>query len=66
MGKRPDEQKRVIDNLHKFYNSREEVITFCRDYIEILSDADYDAKQNETRGTGLKILTPNQYFKDYR
>ena len=27
----------MIDNLNKFYNSREEVINFFRDYIEILS-----------------------------
>ena len=28
-----DEQKEAIDKLNKFYNSREEVITFFRDYI---------------------------------
>ena len=28
--------------------------------IEMLSDANYDAKQNETKGTGLKILTSKQ------
>ena len=43
-----------------FYNSREEVINFLRDYIEMLSDANYNAKQNETKGTGLKILSPKQ------
>ena len=37
--------KKVIDNLDKSYNSIE-VINFFRDYIEILSDADFDAKQN--------------------
>ena len=42
--KKSDEQKKVIDNLNKFYNSREEVINFFRDYIEMLSDANYDAK----------------------
>ena len=31
--------------------------------IEMLSDANYDAKQNETKGKGLKILTPNQMFQ---
>ena len=31
----------MINNLNKFYNSREEVINFCRDYIEMLSDANY-------------------------
>ena len=44
IGKKTDKQKKVIDNLSKFYNSREEVINFFRDYIEILSDANYDAK----------------------
>ena len=39
LGKKNDEQKEMIDNLNKFYNSREEVIYFFRDYIEILSDA---------------------------
>ena len=48
----------MIDNLEKFYNSREEVINFFRDYIEMLSDANYDARKNETEGKGLKILTP--------
>ena len=28
IGKKTDEQKKVIDNLNKFYNSREEVIIF--------------------------------------
>ena len=60
IGKKTLEQKEVINNLEKFYNSREEVINFFRDYIEILSDANYDAKQNETKGKGLKILTPKQ------
>ena len=44
IGKKTPEQKEVINNLEKFYNSREEVINFFRDYIEMLSDANYDAK----------------------
>ena len=60
IGKKTVEQKETINNLEKFYKSREEVINFFRDYIEILSDANYDAKQNETEGKGLKILTPKQ------
>ena len=63
IGKKTPEQKEVINNLEKFYNSREEVINFFRDYIEMLSDANYDAKQNETKGTGLKILTPKQMLQ---
>ena len=53
----------MINNLEKFYNSREEVINFFRDYIEMLSDAKYDAKENGTNGTELKILTPKQMFQ---
>ena len=50
----------MTNNLNKFYNSREEVINSFRDYIEMLSDAKYNAKQNKTKGTGLKILSPKQ------
>ena len=34
VGKKTNEQKEVVDNLEKFYNSREEVINFFRDFIE--------------------------------
>ena len=44
----------MIDNLNKFYNSIEEVINFFRDYIEMLS---------ETKGTGIKVLTPKQMLQ---
>ena len=54
IGKKTDEPKEVINNLEKFYNSREEVNNFFRDYIERLCDAKYDAKQNRTKGTDLK------------
>ena len=53
-------QKETINNIEKIFKSREEVINFFREYIEILSDVNYDARQNETKGTGLKILTPKQ------
>ena len=48
--KKTIEQKETINNPEKFYNSRE-VINFFRDYIEMLSDAKYDAKQDGTKGT---------------
>ena len=63
IGKKTTKQKEVINNLERFYASREEVINFFRDYIEMLSDANYNAKQNETKGTGLKILTPKQILQ---
>ena len=56
-------QKEEINNLEKFYNSREEVFNFFRDYVEMLSDANYDAKNNETKEKGLKILTPKQMLQ---
>ena len=62
MVKKTKEQKEVIKNLEKFYNSRE-VINFFRDYIEMLSDANYDSKHSETKETGLKILTPKQMLQ---
>ena len=39
MGKKTIKQKETINNLEKFYLSREEVINFFRNYIEMLSDA---------------------------
>ena len=57
------EQKQTINNLEKFCKSREEVNNFSRDYTENLSDANYNAKQNETKGKGLKILTPKQMLQ---
>ena len=53
----------MINNLNKFYNSRQEVINFFRDYIEMLSDTNYNARQNETTGMRLKILSPKQMLQ---
>ena len=63
MIKKTLEQKEVINNLETCYNSREEVIKFFRGYIKMLSDANYNAKQNETKGTGLKTLKLKQMFQ---
>ena len=60
ISKKTTKQKETTKHLEKFCNSREKVINFFRDYIEMLSDANYDAKQNQTKGTGFKILTPKQ------
>ena len=40
------------------YKSREDVFNFFRDYTKMMLDSNYKAKQDETKGTGLKILTP--------
>ena len=60
MVKKTTEQKKAINNLEKFYNSREDVINFFRDYIEILSHANCNAKQNKSKGAGLTTLAPKQ------
>ena len=39
------------------YKARNKVIKFYDDYSLMMSEAKSKAKQNETKGTGLKILT---------
>ena len=39
ISKKTTEPKEVINNLEKFDNSRDKVINFFRNYIEMLSDA---------------------------
>ena len=55
--------EKVVSNLKKFCNFREEVINFFRDYMEMLSDENYDARKNKTEGKGIKILTLNNASK---
>ena len=63
MGDKTPEQKKVVDNLEKFYHSKEEVFNFFRDYTKMIIDVGYNAKQAETKGAGLKILTPKQLLQ---
>ena len=63
MVKKTLKQKKVINNLEKFYLSTEEVVNFFRDYGKIVLDASYKSKHDETKGTGLKILTPKQMLQ---
>ena len=58
IGKKTVEQKEAINNLEKFYLSREEIINFFKDYIEILSDTNC-----KTKGKRLKILTSKQMLQ---
>ena len=51
-------QKGVIHNITRIYNSWEETISFFRDYGKMILDTANKSKQNETKGKGLKILTP--------
>ena len=45
------------------YKARTEAIKFYDDYSSMMSEAKYKAKQNETKGAGLKILTPKQMLQ---
>ena len=63
IGTKNHEQEEVIANREKFYYSREEVFNFFRDYIKMMLDSIYKGKQNETKGTGLKILTSKQMLQ---
>ena len=42
------------------YKARNEAIKFYDYYLLMMSEAKSKSKQNETKGTGLKILTPTQ------
>ena len=46
-----------------FYNARNEAIKFYDNYFSMMSEAKYKAKQNESKGIGLKILTPKQMLQ---
>ena len=63
MIKKTLKQKEVINNLEKFYLSREEVVNFFKDYGKIVLDASYKSKENGTKGTGLKVLTPKHMLQ---
>ena len=63
IGRKTLEKEKTINNLARFYLSRQKVINFFRDFTEMLSDANYNAKQNETKEKGLKILTPKQMLQ---
>ena len=61
--KSPTKQKGMINNITRFYNSREESINFFRDYRKMILDPAYKSKQNETKEKGFKILTPKQVLQ---
>ena len=53
----------ILKNFTFLTLLEKKLLIFFRDYIEMLSDANSNAKQNETKGTGLKILTPTQMLQ---
>ena len=53
----------TIKNVRNLYDSREKIINLLSDNVKIRSEAIYKSKQNETKGKGLKILTPKQMLQ---
>ena len=53
----------VIEKVKNLYNSRQKIIDLLNDNSRIRSESIYKSKQNETKGTGLKILTPKQMLQ---
>ena len=54
-----NKQLSEIENITKFYKSREEFINFYNDYFKMAHKAAYDSKHCK----GLKILTPKQMLR---
>ena len=63
MVKKTVEQKKPLITLKNFTILEKKLLVFFKDYIEILSDANYDLKHGETKGKGLKILTHKQMLQ---
>ena len=55
------EQRKTLANINICYNARNNAIKFIEDYGSMILEAKKLAK--EQKGTGLKILTPNQMLK---
>ena len=53
----------MIKNVKNLYDSRQKIIDLFNRYSKIRSEAIYKSKQNETKGKGLKILTPKQMLQ---
>ena len=58
-----DKQLYIIKNVKNLYDSRQKIIDLFNSYSKIRSEAIYKSKQNETKGKGLKILTPKQMLQ---
>ena len=58
-----DYQVDTIKNVKNLYNSRQKVIDLFNDNARIKSKAIHRTKQDETKGTGSKILTTKQMLQ---
>ena len=55
-----EKQSHTIKNVRNLYESRQKIINLLNDNSKIRSEVIYKSNQNETKGTGLKMLTPKQ------
>ena len=62
IGKKNDNQKKVLTNANILFNGRNSAIKFIEDYGSMIYEAKRLAKE-EQEGKGLKILTPNQMLR---
>ena len=58
-----DKQLYTIKSVKNLYDSRQKIIDLFNSSSKIRSEAIYESKQNETKGKGLKILTPKQMLQ---
>ena len=63
MVKKLSNKKKQLITLKNFTILEKKLLFLFRDCIEILSDANYNSKQNETEWKGLMILTPKQMLQ---
>ena len=63
MVKKLSNKKKQLITLKNFTILEKKLLFFFRDCIEILSDANYNSKQNEAKEKELKVLTPKQMLQ---
>ena len=52
-----------MKNIKNLYDLRQKIINLLNDNAKVRSEAIYKSKQNETKVTGLKMLTPKQMLQ---
>ena len=56
-------EKQSIKNVRNLYYLRQKIINLLNDNAKTRSEAIFKSKQNETKRTGLKVLTPKQMLQ---
>ena len=57
------EQEKTLANLNMLFNGRNEAINFMDGFSSTILEANKLAVEEQTEGTGLKILTPKQMLQ---